>query len=194
MSSHRDGIACEQDHLCQLQRVLRALLSAPWTDSSTACCWKKVMTGLNDPSGFSQELLLPFWISWCIALADLNPGQPLGVTVFTGGPGVGLLMLGGRWGAGNETNSNPEYLFLFLCLFVFSPSLNLFQQLYQILTDFDIRFYMYELLKVSGIAYGSLDVEARNERGSSWVPGVVLLSSYFSRVQCRIHISSPEEA
>lgn len=38
------------------------------------------------------------------------------------------------------------------------PSPNLFQQLYQILTDFDIRFYMYELLKVSGIAYDSLDV------------------------------------
>lgn len=85
------------------------------------------------------------------------------------------------------------YFCFSVCLF-FSPSLNLFQQLYQILTDFDIRFYMYELLKVSGIAYGSLDVEARNERGSSWVPGVVLLSSYFSRVQCRIHISSPEEA
>lgn len=35
--------------------------------------------------------------------------------------------------------------------FCFSPPPNLFQQLYQILTDFDIRFYMYELLKVSGI-------------------------------------------
>lgn len=63
MSSHHDDIACEQDHLCQLQRVPKALLSPPWTDSLTVCCWKKVMTGLNDPSGFSRELLLPFWIS-----------------------------------------------------------------------------------------------------------------------------------
>lgn len=100
-------------------------------------------------------------------------------------------VIGGRWGAGNKTNPNLEYLFLFLFFFFFfsPPSPNLFQQLYQILTDFDIRFYMYELLKVSGIAYGSRDGETRNERGSSGAHGAALLSGYFSRVQCRIHVS-----
>lgn len=89
-----------------------------------------------------------------------------------------------------ETSPYLEYLFFFSLFFFFSPpSPNLFQQLYQILTDFDIRFYMYELLKVSGIAYGSLDGVTRNERGSSGPHGAVLLSDYFSRVQCRIHVS-----
>lgn len=82
-------------------------------------------------------------------------------------------VIGGRWDAGNETNPYLEYLFFLF--FFFPPSPNLFQQLYQILTDFDIRFYMYELLKVSGIVYGSLDGETRNESGSS---GAVLLSGY----------------
>lgn len=85
-------------------------------------------------------------------------------------------MIGGRWGAGNETNPNLEYLFF---SFFFSPPYpNLFQQLYQILTDFDIRFYMYELLKVSGIAHDSLDGETRNESGSSGAHGALLLRGY----------------
>lgn len=69
---------------------------------------------------------------------------------------------------------NLEYLFLFL--FFFPPSPNLFQQLYQILTDFDIRFYMYELLKVSDIVSDSLDVEPRSERGSGRPHGAALLA------------------
>lgn len=95
-------------------------------------------------------------------------------------------MTGSRWGAGNETNQNQEYLFFSL---FFPPSPNLFQQLYQILTDFDIRFYMYELLKVSGIAHDRLDGETRNESGSSGAHGALLLRGSFSCVQCRIQAS-----
>lgn len=76
-------------------------------------------------------------------------------------------------------------IYFFSLFFFFSPSPNLFQQLYQILTDFDIRFYMYELLKVSGIAHDSLDGEARNKSGSSGAHGALLLRGYFS-CQCRI--------
>lgn len=96
-------------------------------------------------------------------------------------------MIGGRWGAGDETNPNLEYLF-FLSL-LFPPSPNLFQQLYQILTDFDIRFYMYELLKVSGIEPDSVDEETRNESGTSGAHGTLLLRGHFSCVQCRIQVS-----
>lgn len=42
------------------------------------------MTGLNDASSISQELLPPFWISWHVALAGVRPGEPSGVAAFAG--------------------------------------------------------------------------------------------------------------
>lgn len=95
----------------------------------------------------------------------------------------------GRQVGCRRLNGTKTGVFIFVSLFFFFPSPNLFQQLYQILTDFDIRFYMYELLKVSDIACSSLDGETRDERGSSGAHGAVLLSDNFSRVQCRTHVS-----
>lgn len=80
------------------------------------------MTGLNDPSGFSWELLPPFCISYHVTLADLSPGWPLGVAVLTV-TWKGLLM-GGRWGAGNDTSPSLEYLILFLFFFSLSTSIS----------------------------------------------------------------------
>ena len=45
---------------------------------------------------------------------------------------------------------------------------------------------------MSGIAYDSVDGETRSERGSSGAHEAVLLNSYFSCVQCRIHVSTRE--
>lgn len=78
------------------------------------------MTSLNDLSGFSWELLPPFWISYHVTLADLSPGWPLGMAVLTG-TWKGLL-IGSRWGVGNDANTNLEYLILFLFFFFLSLS------------------------------------------------------------------------
>lgn len=91
-------------------------------------------------------------------------------------------------GGGQEMKPFQKLSIYFFSL-CFSPSPNLFQQLYQILTDFDIRFYMYELLKVSGIAHDSLDGNTRSKSGSSGAHGTQLLRGYFSCVQCRIQVS-----
>lgn len=50
----------------------------------------------------------------------------------------------------------PPHLFVFAneeSLFIYFLFFSLLQQLYQTLSDFDIRFYMYEILKVGGLEF-----------------------------------------